>query len=281
MENMIENNVRSKTDRAFLYFTVPIVILIAISSITGIWHQEIYAKETTDWLSQCVGQDISNLFLVVPALILSAFFASKGIRSARIIWIGTMITNIYSYIIYCFSVHFNFLFHVYCIILGLSLYSVIYFFFHYMKEDYKSWYTEKVPVKATGIFLLIIAGIFLLLWLSQSLPAAVAGTVPENIIKDGLFTNPVHALDYSFYLPLMFISAVMLLKRKTLGYLLAPMMIVFAIITNFNIISLMFVTMKKTSVDSTPMIAVFGTLTIICLGFLLLMQKEIVKHSEK
>lgn len=281
MENMMENNKSTKTDRAFLYFTVPIVILIAISSITGIWHQEIYAKETTDWLSQCVGQDISNLFLVVPALILSAFLASRGIRSARIIWIGTMITNIYSYVIYCFSVHFNFLFHVYCIILGLSLYSVIYFFFHYMKEDYKSWYTEKVPVKATGIFLLVIAGIFLLLWLSQSLPAAIAGTVPETIIKDGLFTNPVHALDYSFYLPLMFISAVMLLKRKPLGYLLAPMMIVFAIITNFNIISLMFVTMEKTSVDSTPMIAVFGTLTIICLGFLLLMQKELVKHSEK
>ena len=275
---MANNNLKTKTDKTLLYFTVPIVILIATCSGIGIWYQNLYSKETMDWLSQCIGQDISNLFFVAPILLVSAFFVSKGNKIAKIIWIGMMITNIYSYVIYCFAVHFNFLFHVYCLVLGLSIFSVIYFFINHIMEDFRNWFTEKIPTKAIGTFLIIIAAIFVLLWLSQSLPAALANTVPESIINDGLLTNPVHVLDFSFYLPLTFMSAVMLIKKKALGYLLAPMMIVFAITTNVNIISLMFVAMKKTSSNNMPLIIAFSVFTIVCLGFLWLMLKNILKY---
>lgn len=274
---MTNSNLKTKTDETLLYFTVPIVILIAICSGIGIWYQNLYSKETIDWLSQCIGQDISNLFFVAPILLVSALFVSKGNKIAKIIWIGTMITNIYSYVIYCFGVHFNFLFHVYCLILGLSIFSVIYFFINHIKEDFRNWFKEKVPTKTIGTFLIIIAAIFVFLWLSQSLPAAIANTVPESIINDGLLTNPVHALDFSFYLPLMFMSAVILIKKKALGYLLAPMMIVFAITTNVNIISLMFVAMEKTSSNNMPLIIVFSVFTIVCLGFLWLMLKNLLR----
>ena len=276
---MTDINYQTKADKTLLYFTVPIVILIAICSGIGIWYQDLYSRETIDWLSQTIGQDISNLFFVVPILLVFSFYASNGNKIAKIIWIGTMITNIYSYVIYCFAVHFNFLFHVYCLILGLSIYSVIYFSINNFKEDFRNWFTEKVPTKAIGNFLLIIAVIFVLLWLSQSLPGVLTNTVPESINSGGLLTNPVHALDFSFYLPLMFISAVMLIKKKTLGYLLAPMMTVFGIITNINIICLMSVSMEKTSSNNMPMIIVFSIFTIVCLGFLWLMLKNISKQS--
>lgn len=276
---MTNINYQTKTDKTLLYFTVPIVILIAICSSIGIWNQNLYSRETIDWLSQTIGQDISNLFFVVPILIVSSFYASNGNKIAKIIWIGTIITNIYSYVIYCFTVHFNFLFHVYCLILGLSIYSVIYFSINNFKEDFKNWFTEKVPTKAIGIFLFTIAVIFVLLWLSQSLPGAFTNTVPKSISNDGLLTNPIHVLDFSFYLPLMFIAAVMIIKKKTLGYILAPMMTVFGIITNINIICLMSVSMEKTSSNSMPMIIGFSIFTIVCLGFLWLILKNISKQS--
>lgn len=276
---MTDINYQTKADKTLLYFTVPIVILVAICSGIGIWYQDLYSRETIDWLSQTIGQDISNLFFVVPILLISSFYASKGNKIAKIIWIGTMITNIYSYVIYCFDVHFNFLFHVYCLILGLSIYSVIYFFINNFKEDFRNWFTEKAPTKAIGIFLFTIAVIFVLLWLSQSLPGAFTNTVPESIRNDGLLTNPIHVLDFSFYLPLMFITAVMIIKKKTLGYLLAPMMTIFGIITNINIICLMFVSMEKTSSNNMPMIIAFSIFTIVCLGFLWLMLKNISKQS--
>ncbi|AGK96988.1 hypothetical protein [Clostridium pasteurianum] len=276
---MTNINYQTKADKTLLYFTVPIVILIAICSSVGIWYQNLYSRETIDWLSQCIGQDISNLFFVVPILLVSSFYASKGNKIAKIIWIGTMITNIYSYVIYCFAVHFNFLFHVYCLILGLSIYSVIYFCINNFKEDFRNWFTEKVPTKAIGIFLFTIAVIFVLLWLSQSLPGALTNTVPESISNDGLLTNPIHVLDFSFYLPLIFITAVMIIKKKTLGYILAPMMTVFGIITNINIICLTSAAMVKTSSNNMPLIIGFSIFTIVCLGFLWLMLKNISKQS--
>ena len=268
-------NFRPKNDKSILYFTIPIVILITICSSIGIWYDKLYIRETVGWLSQCVGQDISNLFFVSPILLVSAFYASKGNKVSKIIWIGTMVTNIYSYVIYCYAVHFNFLFLVYCLILGLSIFSVLNFFIKNINEDFSEWYSKKAPTKTTGIFLFIIASMFALLWLSDSLPAVLTNTVPENIIKDNLFTNPIHVLDFSFYLPLMFISSVMLIKKKTLGYLIAPMMLVFAILINVNIICLTVVTMQKTSSNDIPMIIGFCIFTFVCLIFLWLFLKNI------
>lgn len=276
------NNVsyKSKSDNNILYLTIPIVILIVICSSLGIWNQKLYVKETIDWLSQCVGQDISNLFFVSPILLVSAFYASKGNRTAKIIWTGVMITNVYSYVIYCFAVHFNFLFHVYCLILGMSIFSILNFFIKNINEDFRIWFTEKVPTKMVGTFLFIIAFMFTVLWLSDSLPAALTNTVPDVITKDNLLTNPVQVLDFSFYFPLMFISSFMLIKKKILGYIIGPMMLVFAVLTNINIICLMFITMQKTFSNTIPTIIVFSIFTIVCLLFLLLFMKNIIQNSE-
>ena len=172
-------NNRSDIDNNILYFSIPIVILMVTCSNIGIWYQKLYSKETMSWLSQVVGQDFSNLIFVSPILIISAFYASKGNRFAKIIWIGTMVTNVYTYVIYSFALHFNFLFHVYCFILALSIFSILNFFNNNMNEDFSKWFTEKVPTKAMGIFLFIISLMFTLLWLSDSLPAVLTNTVPQ------------------------------------------------------------------------------------------------------
>ena len=200
---------------------------------------------------------------------------------AKIIWIGAMITNIYSYVLYCFAVHFNYLFLIYCLILGLSNYSVIYFFVNYLKEDFKSWFTKKVPTKTIGIFLIFISIMFAFLWLSEDLPAVIKNNVPENITEIGFFTNPVHVLDYAFFLTLIFIAGYMLIKKRNLGYLLAPMMIVFAIITNINIISLMIVARYKNVPSNMGLIIGFGIFTIICCSFLWLMLRRFKKLKRK
>jgi len=275
------NNLSSKpsNDKSLLYFTIPIVILITTCSSIGIWVQEFYSKETVDWLSQCIGQDISNLLFISPILIASAFYASKGNKTAKIIWIGTMITNIYSYVIYTFALHFNYLFLVYCFILGLSIFSVLNFLINNINEDFKSWFSEEAPTKIVGIFLFVVACSFTLLWLSDTLPAVLTNTVPESITKDNLLINPVQALDFSFYLPLMFISSVLLIKKRVLGYLMAPMMMVFAILTNVNIISLSVVTMQKTLSNNTPIIIIFCLFTLVCCAILGTFLKNISKSS--
>lgn len=277
---MNDTDIKVKDDTSLLYFTIPIVILMVTCSSIGILNKDLYSKQALDWLLQTIGQDISNIFCVAPILLISAFFASKGNKNAKIIWIGTMITNVYSYVIYCFAVYFNCLFHVYCLILGLSIFSAINFFIKNVNEDFKSWYTEKAPTKIIGVFIFILAFVFSIMWLSDSLTGALTNRVPESIIKDNLITNPVQALDFSFYIPLMFISSFMVIKKKALGYLLAPMMLVFDGLTAINIISLMVVTMQKTGSNNLPQIIIFSILAWVCIWFLYLFLKNISDSSQ-
>jgi hypothetical protein len=262
-------------DKGILFFTFPIGLLIMISSCFGILHPSIYSKETTDWYAQTVGQDFSNLFIVVPLLFISAFFASKGSRIGTIIWLGTMITNVYSFVIYAFALHFNFLFHVYCAILGLSLYSVLYFFNRNKDVPFKSWFKSSIPIKSVSIFLIVLSSLFALLWLSDSLPAALMNRTPDSITKAGLLTNPVQVLDFSFYLPLMIFAGVLLIKKRSIGYLLAPTMILFAALTALNIISLMIASMWFLKTNAWLPIIFLSILTVICLAFLSAMLKQL------
>ncbi|MCY1714028.1 hypothetical protein [Caproiciproducens galactitolivorans] len=270
---------RERTERQnyFLYFTLPIVLLILICSGIGILKPDFYKRETADWLAQCVGQDFSNVFFIAPILLITSFLSAKGGRIAKIIWAGTMITNIYSYVLYSFDVHFNELFHFYCIILGLSVYSLLVFGAKQFRLDFKAWFEQKVPVKTVGVFLLVIAAAFYFLWLSQSLPAAVTGGVPASVVSGALPTNPVHALDYSFFLPLIVIAGVLLIRKKRLGYFLAPMMLVFTLITSVNIISLTLVTMVKSGANGLPLAGVFTVFSLVCLFFMVVYLRKIKK----
>lgn len=263
-------NERTERQNYFLYFTLPIVFLILFCSGIGILNPDLYKRETSDWFAQCVGQDFSNVFFVAPVLLITSFLSAKGRRIAKIIWAGAMITNVYSYMLYCFDVHFNTFFHFYCIILGLSVYSFLFFSAKHFSLDFAVWFERKVPVKAVGIFLLVIAAAFYFLWLSQSLPAAIKGGVPAAVTGDALPTNPVHVLDYSFFLPLIVIAGILLLRKNRLGYFLAPMMLVFALITNVNIISLTLVSMAKSGTDGLPLVIAFTVFSLICLLFMVI-----------
>ena len=152
---------------------------------------------------------------------------------------------------------------------------MIYFSAKYYGSDFGAWYKSESFGKATAIFLLITAGLFYFLWLSQSLPAALSGGVPEAVTADALLTNPVHVLDYSFYLPLIVISGVMLLRRKRIGYFLAPMMLVFELLTDVNIISLSIVTMVRLGTDALALVCGFTAFAVITLCILIRFLKRI------
>ncbi|MCL1632089.1 hypothetical protein M3N64_09010 [Sporolactobacillus sp. CPB3-1] len=266
-----------QVNKGILLFTVPIIILVVVASLTGLIHSSIYSKETANWYVQTIGQDISNLFVITPLLLISALFALKGSRGGALLWFGVMITNVYSFLIYAFALHFNPLFYIYCAILGLSIYSVIYFISKMKMVDFKSWFHQTVHEKSTGLLLIALAVCFALIWLSDSLPAALANRTPESITKAGLLSNPVHVLDFSFYLPLMVLAGVWLFQKRSSGYLLAPAMLIFSLLTAVNIISLMLVTMWHLHTNTWPAVIVFTILASLCAVAFIAMMKRLAK----
>ncbi len=258
-----------------LVFTLPIVLLVSLASLAGILRPELYGKETADWLAQTSAQDLIDLFLVVPLITLSGLYVFRGERLARPIWGGALVYLVYTFILYCFALHFNTLFLVYVGVLGLSAYSFIYYF----RLENRTPSLVRVPSRVRSVlsvYFMVIAVGFFLLWLGDVVPALIHGTLPTAIEKAGLTTNPVQVLDLSFVLPGLFIIGLLLRRNHPLGLLFAPVALVFFVLMDITIL-VIFLAQQAAGTPPEPVaLSILSTLTVISLAALwwLLRSKE-------
>lgn len=219
-------------------------ILISFTSTNGFMSPGFYGAESLNWQAQSIGQDLINVFIILPFLLISAYYVYKGSSNALLLWSGTILYIIYTYVIYCFNIHFNEFFLQYCFILGLSIYALLYIF--YSKNNfYSSPKSGRWTDKITALYFLILSLLFCLLWLSEILPAVLDHSVPKTITDAGLFTNPVHVLDLSVLLPGIFITGILLYKQKPIAYFLSPVLLTFIFLMDMTIAILTLVMADK------------------------------------
>ncbi|MDR3693940.1 hypothetical protein [Mucilaginibacter sp.] len=271
----------SKNKRVFLYLTIPLAVLVVISAVCGIFIKSTYVAETQNWRIQGIGQDMVDLFIAMPVLITSGILAYRGNRAAFFVWGGTLLFLLYSYAIYCFAVHFNSLFLVYCFTFGLSVYSFTWLTLHLPAKKVKEWFDFKGQVKWFSGFLVSIALIFYFLWLTDIVPAIVSGKMPLSYAGTGMLTNPVHVIDISILLPGMVITAVFLLKKAPAGYLLTPILTVFFILMACNIAWLVIFMKQKGIGDCLVVAKIMGIFAAIGSGVLYTFLRRLKKTSKK
>jgi hypothetical protein len=226
-----------KISKTSLWLSVLVVFLVLLASSAGLFLKGTYARETTSYALQSVGQDIENI-VAAAALLLTTYFVSKGSVKAFLVWMGVLLALIYSYIIYAFAVHFNYLFLVYVAILGLSFYTLVGSLMSLHLEDLQPSFAANTKARPVSVFLLVVAILFYLQWLSEDIPALLTGKIPQSVLENGLLTNPVHVLDMGLLLPAMIITAILLWRRKLLGYILAIPLLVFSILTGIGILAI-------------------------------------------
>jgi len=231
-----------------LWLSTPLAILVIIASCAGLFSRDLYAAETPNWKAQAVGQDLVDLLLIVPCLITTSFIAFYR-KTAFLLWGGVVMYLAYTFAIYCFDTHFNQMFVVYCMIMGLSFYAALYYLFTVAGEKINEFSKRKPIVKITGIYFLVIAAAFCLLWLSDVVPAVINNVVPEDVRESGLFTNPVHVIDLSVFLPGIFITGILTLKKRNKGLLIAPALLMFFVLMDITIGALTII-MKARGIDA-------------------------------
>lgn len=203
-----------------------LALLLAAMSLGGLVLESTYARENAAWTTQAVAQDWFDLFIAAPVLAITALWAARGSRRGLLAYAGALLFTVYTVVIYAFAVHLNALFLLYCAALGVALYALI------ATASRASQFADtlrigaRVPRRQAGGFLIAIGTLFAFLWLTQLVPAAVYGTVPEELTATGLFTNPVHVLDLSFILPLHVIGGLALWRGTRLAWV-APVVLVF------------------------------------------------------
>jgi hypothetical protein len=71
----------------------------------------------------------------------------------------------------------------------------------------------------------MVGAMFGLLWLGQIVTTSTTGILPPDLVKAGLSSNPVYALDLAFFLPLCALAGVGLIRRTTAASFAFPMLI--------------------------------------------------------
>ena len=229
---------KGKKSKAILILSWVIALLLIITACFGIFSNETYIRETANWRTQSIGQDKINLFIIAPVLLISGMKSYYRKINYLFILCGCLLFLIYSFTIYCFDIHFNSLFLVYCMTLGISFYTFIYILYQVWLQISDDLYRVRLPVRSLRVFLFITVWVFCFLWLREDVTAILL-TVPSVTLTDaGLFTNPVHVLDLAIFLPGFCIVAHLLKKDNGLGKLLVPCILFFTVLMDITMIVL-------------------------------------------
>jgi hypothetical protein len=104
--------------------------------------------------------------------------------------------------------------------------------------------------------------------LREIISAIIAGQVPPSVVRDGFLTNPIHVLDLCLLLPALVIVGVMLLRRRALAFVYAPVLLTVQALISLELAG-MFAAMKMRGIVSGyPQIGLFVALAAIYAGLL-------------
>jgi hypothetical protein len=250
---------------------------VTITSLSGIFIERTYFRETKAWAVQAIGLDYANLAVVI-LLLVSTYYVSKNSLRAYLVWLGAYIYIIYAFAIYAFAVHFNFLFLIYIIILGVSFFTLVGGLRSVDTTNLSASFLSNTKSKTVSVLLMTIGILFGLLWLSEIVPGLLSNEIPPSLVETGLWVNPVHVLDLAFLLPGMIITSVLLWRRNMLGFLLAVPLMVFSVIMGAGIISMFIISAIKGMPSSLPAGMIIGLIMLLSTYFSYLFLREVKEH---
>jgi hypothetical protein len=91
-------------------------------------------------------------------------------------------------------------------------------------QKLRFYFDERLPVKFIGTFLLFVSFVFGMMWLGKIVPSLIRQKPPAGL--EHYTTLVIQALDLGFVIPVGILSAVLVIKRTPLGYLLASIVII-------------------------------------------------------
>lgn len=196
--------------------------LAAVAALVGLVVPGLYV-DAPNWVQQARGTDLATLFLAIPVLVVGLLTASRGSSGGRLAVLAGLLYLVYNYAIFAFSVAMNPLTAVHIAIFGLSLWSLL--LGRRTAVEGAEAVTERLNRRAAGLLLVAVGVMFGLLWLGQIAATSTTGILPPDLVKAGISSNPVYALDLAFFLPLSAIAGIGLLRGNGAAAFAFPMLV--------------------------------------------------------
>jgi hypothetical protein len=191
-----------------------------------IYGSGIYKQMSNDVAIQGIAQDYITLFAGIPLLIIGLIGTLKGSLKWRLVLSGTLAYFFVTYLFYLVMAMYNYLFLLYAALLALSFFGLATIMLSFDIKQLKASYLSENPIRFSAKFLIFNVIMIALLWLSVIVPPMLDGTLyPDEL--NHYTTLIVQGMDLGLLLPIALVSAILLLKKKEIGYLLVPVYTVF------------------------------------------------------
>lgn len=205
-----------------------LALLCLVAALIGVSNPGIYDKVITpEVMPGVLSQDVVTI--VAAIVLLALAMATKETDAVRpiVIW-GIIGFLFYAYGVYAFERVYNMLYLLYMVILALSFYTLIYGVACIRPEILPAVRLSNLARRVSIGVSLFIPLMFNILWITSLLPMLRSGTKPE-------FFYSIYILDLCFIMPAYVIMAVLMIKKRGLGFLLAPAMFVLGVILLFPV----------------------------------------------
>jgi hypothetical protein len=209
--------------------------LATLAALAGLLVPGLY-RDVAAWIEQAKGADLSTVLLALPTFLVGAWIASRDAGRGRLIQLGVVLYLAYTYAIDAFSVAINPLTTVYIAVLGLSVWGGASLALATRGDDLPASPDRAIDRGIVAAFLVAVTILFGGLWLSQLASVAATGTVPEDLVKQGLPTNPIYALDLAFFLPSCLVVAFGVIRRSALATAFALPLFLFTFLIGSEIL---------------------------------------------
>ncbi|MFO7916958.1 MAG: hypothetical protein R6V13_02625 [Anaerolineae bacterium] len=164
------------------------------------------------------GADAVLLFVGIPLLVVSIVLYRRGSLRGGFLLTGTLAVFLYNGASLAFGAAYNDLFLLYVAYFSTSLYAFALALGSIDLGTLPAHVSSDLPRRGIAIFIFV-AGLSAGVWLMDIIAALAEGGVPPNLA--GYTTDVTAVIDVGVILPTAFLTGVMLLRRKALGYPLA------------------------------------------------------------
>jgi hypothetical protein len=195
-----------------LAYTLSLVItlLMTAASVAGLMYRNAFYP-TDDLIQTFLPNDVVNLFIGVPILLVSMWLTRRGQLIGLLFWPGALFYVLYNYIAYLFGLPFGVGFLVYLILVTLSGYGTIELVANIDGSAVQEKLKGSVPEKVSG-GILVAFGILFSLRVILVVIGALLDDAP--VARTEL---PVLVADF-IVSPAYIIGGAMLWRREALGY---------------------------------------------------------------
>jgi hypothetical protein len=235
--------------------------LAAIAAAAGLLVTGLY-RDTDEGIRQARATDLVTLVIAVPALAAGIWRARAGSVGGRLVAIAALGYLSYSYAIYAFSVVIGPLTPVHIAILGLATWALVLTVVGLDRATLDLASGIRLPRRITGAFLIAVAGLFAMLWLSQIAGAITSGRLPAAVSALGLPTSAVYSLDLAFAVPLIALAGAWLIRRDRRGHAAAVAGLAFVMILGLSVLAIFAFEAAAGVPVELPPIAIFGAVTV-------------------